>query len=52
MDYIEKLLASRRKKKRILAMRRKGVKPGQVAKNIGVSRQYVDFVWNQNKGKL
>ena len=41
MDYIEKLLVSRRKKKRIHALNRRGFNPREISEQIGCSRQYV-----------
>ena len=41
MDYIEKLLVSRRKKKRIHALNKRGLNPREISERIGCSRQYV-----------
>ena len=52
MDYIEKLLVSQRKKKRIIARRKQGYSAAIVAEGIGCSRQYVDFIYNEHLKSL
>jgi len=49
-DYIEKLLASRRRKQRILKNLAKGMKPAEVAKKEGCTRQYVEQVRKNETG--
>jgi len=52
MDYIETLQASRRKKKRIIALRASGHKPAQIAERIGCSRQYIEQVYKDYQKSL
>lgn len=48
MDYIEKLLVSQRKKKRIIARRNQGYSAAVVAAGMGCSRQYVDQIYKEH----
>ena len=50
MNYTERLQDSRRKKKRIIAMKNQEppLASAVIAMRIGCSRQWVDFVYNEN----